>query len=164
MNMKDIYTPPGAELNTDSGSDQKIVARPIAIMIIAYLFIILALADFVYRIATGFITTTVNIDMFGGGAKKNYQFQILWLILYAVGMGLMRRGKFARVAACFMGILALIIPGLIFIYIMYFSSANEYFDKKECPKCNGLKWKNIGLLYKRQRCGSCGLEVDVKNT
>lgn len=161
--MNDIYTPPSAELNDNTPQSANHIKRPRAVTVIAWLFIALAALDFIYRIQSGFMTQSVKYDETGNIIGNSHQFQILWLIFYGIGAGLMRRGKFARGFACFIGTLALIIPGAIFIYYLYFSNAKDYFNLKECPNCFNQKWKNADILFRKQQCKTCGHEVSVKS-
>ena len=160
--MDNAYKAPESSLESEKQIDPHILIRPLSVTIIAYIFIVLGAIDLLFTIKKGFIYATGGEDAFGNNVS-GFRVEVLWLILYGIGAGLMRRGKFARAMACFIGLIMFIAPGLIFIYLFYFSQAKEYFNDKSCPGCNTQKWLNKGIGYKKQHCRQCGWEVSIKN-
>jgi len=161
LHMNDIYSPPASNLNVEIATS--VAIRPLAVTVIAYIFIVLGAIDLVFTLKNGIIYAISKFSEDGNLVSKGFRLELLWLALYGIGAGLMRRGRFARVMACVVGIAALIIPGVVFIYILYFSNSKEYFSKKTCAKCSEEKWLNIGYLYKNQSCKKCKNQVEVEN-
>jgi len=159
--MSSVYTPPTSQVEIEHKTDPGTVIRPLAVTVVGWIFIALAFIDLYFRFKNGFFEAS-NIPS-PDGAISTSSVQLLWLLLYGIGAGLMRRGKFARAMACLFGLIALLIPGLTLIYLFYFSKAKNYFDSKECPKCYNHKWKNIQIAYRKQQCKVCGWSVVVKN-
>ncbi len=160
--MNEIYSPPESDLTKQESVNKIEINRPRAVTAIAVIFLILAIVDLIYRICSGFLTETIKFDTSGNQIGTGVRFQILWLVFYGVGAGLMRRGQFARGFASFLGLVALVIPGALIIYYLYFSPAKEYFNTKRCPECGGEKWKNVGFGYRKQACKKCNHEIKVK--
>ncbi len=161
--MNDIYSSPASNLNLDVKIDPSVAIRPLAVTIIAYIFIVLGAIDLFFTLKNGIVYAISKFSADGNLMSKGVRLELLWLALYGIGAGLMRRGKFARVMACVIGTIALIIPGVVLIYILYFSNSKKYFLKKACAKCCEEKWLNIGYLYKKQSCKNCNHQVMVEN-
>jgi hypothetical protein len=129
------------------------------VAVIATLFFMLGAIDLVLSLNSGFVYKTVGSDSGGAVTRSTYSINLLWLILYAIGAGLMRGGKFARIVACIFGIIALIVPGAIFIYYLYFSKAKNYFNNKICPQCGETSYLNSGYLFKGIHCRQCSKNI-----
>lgn len=159
--MNEIYNPPNSKLETKI--PHKLIVRPRSVTVIATIFLVLAVIDFIFSVKSGFIYKTHSYNASGTAISSGFKIELLWLILYGVGAGLMRGGKFARVIACIFGIFSLIIPGAIFIYYLYLSPAKEYFNVKSCEKCGDTKYINNGYLFKGIRCKNCSKTLDFKS-
>ena len=158
--MKSVYTPPNSPLEFEKTEDPHKLVRPLAVTIIAFIFIFLGMVDLLFSLKKGLIYLSSS-----GSDTQNstgIRIELLWLLLYGIGAGLMRRGKFARAMACVFGILMLILPGLILIYFLYFSPAKDYFNNKDCPSCQHQKWKNLSINFRKQKCKKCGHEVSLQ--
>ena len=123
------------------------------------LYFILGLIDLVLSLKSGFVYETVSFDSSGAVIRNSTGVNLGWLILYAIGAGLMRGGKFARVVACAAGIIALIVPGAIFIYYLYFTEAKNYFNNKNCTMCGETSYLNSGYLFKGIHCRQCNKNI-----
>jgi hypothetical protein len=60
-------------------------------------------------------------------------------------------------------VVALIIPGVAFIYYLYFTDAKYYFENKRCQACGITKYKNMGYLFKGIQCRACRKEIKLAN-
>lgn len=158
--MTDVYQAPQSDLTLNP--IQSYAVRPLCVVVIAALFFIFAIYDLFDVINSEFITTTKKVDAEGNVVHRGFQANLGWLASYAVGAGLMRGGRFARGVACFFGVLALIIPGAVFIYFLYFSEAKHYFNKKHCSNCGETKYANIHFPFKGIRCRQCGTEIELR--
>ena len=130
------------------------ISRPKVILAISALFFLLAAINLVGLFINGFVVVSETVTSSGAEGTK-FRIEILWLLLFLVGAGLLRRGRFARAMACVLGLLALVVPGLVLIYLLYFSKARYYFDKKDCSKCGSEKWANDEFPYQALRCRDC---------
>ena len=151
-------------MSSETITEPDLVVRPGSVTIIGFLFIVLGALDLIFRIKNGFLDQTATYGNDGSYIGSGVRFQLLWLVLYAIGAGILRRGKFARFMGSVVGVIAGIIPGVIIIYLLYFSSAKEYFNRKECPKCHNEKWKNMGLTFSKQKCKNCGHIVHITDS
>ena len=159
--MNEIYNPPNSKLETKKPN--RLIIRSRAVTVIATIFLILAVIDFIFSVKLGFVYETHTYNASGAEISNGYKIEILWLALYGIGAGLMRGGKFARVIACVFGIFSLIIPGIIFIYYLYFSKAKDYFNIKSCEKCGDTKYINNGYLFKSISCKNCSTVFEFKS-
>ncbi|SFP02616.1 hypothetical protein [Enterovibrio norvegicus] len=135
--------------------------RPKYVVIIGYLFVFLSLVDVLYSLYYGFITETVKLDSLGNKIGGGFSFNLLWLVLYGIGAGVMRGGRFARLMACISGLLAFVVPGIILIYFLYFTDSKYYFSNKQCSKCGDTKYLNDGFPFKGILCKKCGSEINL---
>jgi len=159
--MNDIYSTPDS--NLDKTEKNIIVIRPRSVTVIAGIFIVVAIIDFIFSIQTGLIYKTHTIDNTGAEISDGYKIELLWLIFYGVGAGLMRGGKFARAIACVFGVIALIVPGIVFIYYLYNTPAKNYFNNKKCERCGDTKYINNSYLFKGISCRKCSKTLDFKS-
>ena len=158
--MSNNYQPPSSNLEEHSTNSQ--ILRPRSVTIIAIIFLLLALIDFIFSVQTGIIYKTHSYDNTGAIISTGYKAELLWLILYAIGAGLMRGGKFARAMACLSGLILLIIPGIIFIYYLYNTDAKSYFDIKTCSRCGDTRYINNSFFFKGISCRKCSKTLDFK--
>jgi hypothetical protein len=160
--MSDIYKTPESQLDV---SDDKVVAqRPKSVVIISAVFFFLAMLDFGFSINSGFIHQTQQFDTAGNITGSSFKVELLWLAMYGIGAGLMRGGKFARVIACFVGVILLIIPGVFLIYFLFFTDAKNYFEHKNCGKCGNTTYLNKGFPFKGISCKRCKNKIELQNS
>lgn len=159
--MSDIYSPPNA--NLDITEKNKIIIRPRSVTIIASIFLLTAVIDFILSVKAGLVYRTYSIDATGAEIASGYKVEMLWLILYAIGAGLMRGGKFARSVACIFGFFALLVPGAIFIYYLYNTEAKQYFNNKTCDRCGDTKYINNSYIFNGVSCRQCSKTLDFKS-
>lgn len=155
--MDDILKYPKVQL--DNSPEVNGIIRPKSVVVIATLFFILGVIDLALSLKSGLIYETDSFDSNGAVIRTTYYVNLVWLILYAIGAGLMRGGKFARVVVCVLGIIALIVPGAIFIYYLYFTEAKNYFNNKICTKCGETSYLNSGYLFKGIHCRQCNKNI-----
>ncbi len=159
--MVDIYKPPESDLGEEASNNT--IVRPKSVFVIGILFIGLAILDFGFSVNSGFVYKTIKYDASGSIIGTGIKVELLWIILYLIGSGLMRGGKLARVIASISGIIALVIPGGIIIYYLYFSDAKNYFNSKKCPDCGDTSYTNHGYRFASINCKKCKKPLDLKN-
>ncbi|PSV57283.1 hypothetical protein [Photobacterium sp. GB-3] len=159
--MTDIYKSPESEVEIEV--NEEAVVRPKPVFIIGLIFIVLAIIDFAFSAKNGFIHTIIKYDAFGTEIGTGVKVDLLWLFLYGIGSGVMRGGRFARAMAAISGTIALIIPGALIIYYLYFSSSKEYFNSKKCPDCGDTSYTNSGYKFDAIDCKKCTRPIEFKN-
>lgn len=157
--MSDIDNPASAE--KENTCEEIGVVRPNSVVAIAGIFFVLAVIDFCLNLKSTYVylvSDTLAAENLG------FQFSLFWLILYPISAGLMRGGEFARVVASIFGVLALLIPGAVIIYFLFYTEAKNYFSNKRCTECGDTKYLNDGFLFKGINCKKCGDPIDLSNT
>jgi hypothetical protein len=139
------------------------IHRPKPVFIIAMIFIVLAAIDLGYLLSTSLIQQTIKFNMSGEVIGSGFKLDLFWVALYAIGAGIMRGGKFARIVACILGVIAFILPGIVLIYYLFFTESKTYFENKSCEKCGPTKYANEGLMFKRMSCKICGENIELEN-
>jgi len=159
--MNSIFEPPNSNLEIDD-IDTKIT-RPRSVTVIAFIFIAIAFIDFIFSVRLGLVYKTHTYDASGAIISTGYKAEILWLLFYGIGAGLMRGGKFARAMACLFGILALILPGLLLIYYLYNTKAKDFFNIKRCDSCGDTSYINKGFVFKGISCKKCSKSLKFES-
>jgi hypothetical protein len=140
-----------------------IICRPKPVYIIAITYIALAVIYLGYLLITGIVYKTTKFNMSGEVIGSGLKIDVFWIMFYAIGAGVMRGGKFARIVACVIGLIAFVVPGIVFIYYLFFTEAKIFFENKSCGKCGPTKYVNKGALFRRLACKGCGANVELKN-
>lgn len=159
--MSNVYESPSSNLETII--ENKVINRPRVVTVIAIIFLLMALIDFVLSVRLGLAYETYSFDENGNAISNGYKVELLWLIFYGIGAGLMRGGKFARFMACLFGTLALVFPGIVLIYYLYNTKAKEYFSIKLCDRCGDTSYINNSYTFNGVSCRKCSKTLDFES-